>query len=148
MKKRNICIFLAVFVTAFIFNSSMKNAAASSVTSGHLLSVVNRALSVINVSVSHNFIRKFAHFAEFFAQGFFLTLAAVFSRHGIFHHITDILFAGLLTACTDELLQTFQSGRSPQITDVFIDFGGTALSFVLILFVTVMIRRYRNVHLR
>lgn len=146
MKKSRIFILLAVAVTIFIFASSMQTAEVSSGTSGRLLTLINKLLSGTPISLTHKMIRKIAHFAEFFAQGLFLSLAGVFSLKGIKNHLVNIAFAGLSTACIDELLQNFFDGRSSQITDIFIDFSGTVTALLLTLLIfTVLTRRKRDV---
>lgn len=145
MKKSRIFLLLAGVITVFIFASSMQSAEVSSETSGRLLTLINRLLSGTSVTITQNFIRKLAHFAEFFMQGLFLSLAAVFSLKGLKHHLVNIAFAGLLTACTDELLQTFFDGRSAQITDVFLDFGGCAAAILLTFVLIAVIRRVKDV---
>ncbi len=148
MKKSCIFLLLAVAVTVFIFASSMQTAEVSSEASGRLLTLINKLLSGTSVTITQHTIRKFAHFAEFFAQGLFLSLAAVFSLQGMKKHIINIAFAGLLTACTDEYIQTFFDGRGAQVRDIFIDFGGTVTAIILTFLLAIIIRRGRNVRLR
>lgn len=148
MKKSRIFLLLAIAVTIFIFTSSMQTAEVSSNASGRLLTLINKLLSGTSVTLTHRTLRKLAHFAEFFAQGFFLSLAALFSLKGMKKHIVNIAFAGLLTACTDELIQTFFDGRSAQIRDIFIDFSGTVTAIILTFLLTIIIRGIKDVRLR
>ncbi len=148
MKKSRVFILLAVAVTIFIFTSSMQTAEVSSGASGRLLTLINKLLSGTSVTITQRTIRKFAHFAEFFMQGFFLSLAAVFSARGMKKHLINIAFTGLLTACTDELIQTFFDGRGAQVKDIFIDFGGTVTAIILIFLLAIIVRRVKDVRLR
>ena len=148
MKKSRIFLLLAVAMTVFIFASSMQTAEVSSAASGRLLTLINKLISGTSVTITHRTLRKLAHFAEFFTQGIFLSLAAVFSVKGMKKHLINIAFAGLLTACTDELLQTFFDGRSAQIHDIFIDFSGTVTAIILTFLLVIIIRRVKDVRLR
>lgn len=145
MKRSHIFLILALLVTVFIFSSSMQTATESDHTSGQLLAIINKLLSCISVTLSHTFIRKLAHFTEFFVQGVFLSLAAVYSRKGMKHYLFRIAGAGLLTACADEFLQNFFDGRSCQLTDVLIDFGGTSFAILAVFLIFSLMRRCRDV---
>lgn len=148
MKKSRIFLLLAIAVTVFIFTSSMQTAEVSSNASGRLLTLINKLLSGTSVTLTQHTIRKFAHFAEFFAQAFFLSLAAIFSARGMKKHLINIAFAGLLTACTDEYIQTFFGGRGAQVKDIFIDFSGTVTAIIFTFLLAIIIRRVRDVRLR
>ena len=49
-----------------------------------------------------------------------------------------IMFFGLLTACTDELLQHFVSGRADLVIDIWIDFSGGLIAVLLCFFISVL----------
>lgn len=148
MKKSRVFLLLAVVATMFIFASSMQTAEVSSEASGRLLTLINKLLSGTSVTLTQRTIRKIAHFAEFFVQGVFLSLAAIFSSKGLKKHIVNIAFAALSTACVDELIQTLFDGRSAQITDVFLDFGGSVAAIILTFLLAVIIRRAKDVRLQ
>ncbi len=132
MKKSRIFLILAGLVTIFIFSNSLQNASTSSQMSSGLLSSLLNIFPFLQPVLSSGILRKAAHFAEFFLQGTFLSLSGVYSASGFRGSIWKIAFTGLFTACCDELLQTFSVGRSPEVTDVFIDFSGTALAMAII----------------
>lgn len=131
MKKRNFInripfIIIAVLLTAFIFKNSLEPANESLRSSGRFVFGMKWFFNQIGVLKSDDeivhIVRKTAHFCEFAAQGCFIS----WSFYQAFHkRITSVLFFGLLTACTDEFIQTFVDGRSGMISDVFIDFSGT-----------------------
>ena len=78
------------------------------------------------------FVRKCAHFSEYFILGIivFLNLNAYHCNRKL---IYSILFC-FIYACTDEIHQLFLAGRTAKILDVFIDtFGSVAGCFVIFL---------------
>ena len=97
---------------AFIFSNSMQVAEASSGASGRVLVLMQRVL------------RRLGHFCEYGLEGFLLMLCMrVYSRHPL-RHISVPVLGGVLTALTDETIQLFSSGRSSQVTDVWLDSAG------------------------
>lgn len=135
--KRRIFLVLAILTTAFIFSNSMQAAELSSLQSGRIVRLVQNILEAVGFSPDTDtlttIIRKCAHFAEFFLQGFWLGLFFLAGKKPFLARIIHILFAGLLTACTDEFIQTFFDGRAGLLSDVFIDFAGVLLAALLCL---------------
>ncbi len=118
----------------FIFARSMKDAADSSAESSVFVNIYLYIYNFLFSSVPKNpvaTVRKLAHVAEFAIQG--MLLCGVFStfEDRIKGNISNILFLGLLTACTDEFLQLFSEGRAGLVIDIFIDFGGTVLGLLI-----------------
>lgn len=141
MKKRNIYLAIALVITAFIFTNSIQTADTSSELSGGLLEAVNAVLARIHLSVSHHFLRKAAHFSEFFAQSVFLSLFFAGGRNKLSACAVYTAFCGLFSACCDEFIQLFSAGRGSQVSDVFIDFSGTLAALALIFAVIFLKRR-------
>lgn len=133
MTKSRVFAVLAALVTIFIFTASSQNGEQSANLSGGLLEFLMSFLSKAGITITHLFIRKAAHFIEFFMQSLFLSLSALYSAKGLKPYVTNIALAGLLTACTDEFSQYFSAGRSAQVSDVFIDFGGTVFALLLVI---------------
>ncbi len=146
MKKSVVFLIIAGLITVFILSNSTKSATESSQASEGLLAWLYSCLPFLKAFLSHNNLRKTAHFIEFFAQGSFLTLSGIYSRQGIRQSVPSIAFAGLFTACTDEYLQTFSLGRSPEVADVFFDFAGTVAAFMIITLLFAL-RRKKNVRI-
>lgn len=121
--------FALAATVVFIFSNSMAVADVSAQASGHVLARLQAALSRVGLgrlagSLTDHLVRKLAHFAEYMLLGFWLMLCLrVYTRHFI-RHISWPVLAGLLTALTDETIQLFSEGRSGQISDVWLDFGG------------------------
>ncbi len=135
MKKIKIVFWLLfAAVTVFIFKNSAKPAAESSQQSGIFVSLAVRYLGFLfkNADSAVVAVRKSAHFFEFFLQGAFLS-AALFS---VKYHkaLIYVLFTGLFTACTDELIQLFFEGRGSMVSDIFVDFAGTCFACICFVF--------------
>ncbi len=80
-------------------------------------------------------IRKIAHFSLYTLLGitimaFFCTIEMKDKKRAI----TTIIL-GVLYATTDEIHQIFVPGRSPKVTDVFIDTAGIIFGLFIVLFV-------------
>lgn len=120
--------FFALYSVYFIFSNSLEIGTVSSARSGEVTALINRFLSGAGLpTLTQSFVRKLAHFAEFFLSGFWFTLCLrVYTRHYI-RHISWPLLLGLLIANTDELIQLYVSGRSSSVRDVWIDFGGVCV---------------------
>ena len=112
MKKRSFRIYLILTLlwTAGIFLHSAMPAAASNAESGGVLAVVQMILPWI----THSVLRKAAHFLEFAVLGILLMLFA------------------MLTAMTDETIQSFTPGRNCALSDVWLDAAGALTGAVLL----------------
>ncbi len=132
-----ICIIATV---AFIFSNSAKSVEESSDQSTSIYVEVKPVIDPVITPVvgeeglTHNMFRKMAHFAEFFALGFFAA-ALLFVRNikKIKILLASLAF-GFLTAAADETLQIFTS-RGAGVKDVFIDFAGYSTAFFGVLLI-------------
>lgn len=70
---------------------------------------------------------------EYSLEGFLLLLTTRAVTGHAWRFISWPALAGLLTALTDETIQLFSGGRSSQVTDIWIDFGGVVTGMVLAL---------------
>ena len=128
MKKRHIFIVLTVLMTAFIFWNSAKPAVESASSSGRFVGILKWILTPFGVSADEDtmqtIVRKAAHIAEFAVHA--MLLACCFTGK-LKKRVIYIFFFGLATACIDEYIQVFAEGRAGLVSDIFIDFGGTAI---------------------
>ncbi|MGN0662469.1 MAG: VanZ family protein [Faecalibacterium sp.] len=147
--------FALIATICFIFSNSMQVADVSSAASDRVLVWMQAVL----IRMGHpgaagrltmHFVRKLAHFCEYALEGFWLMLCVrVYTRRFV-RHISWPLLAGLLTALTDETIQMFSSGRSSQLTDVWLDFAGVVFGLLCALFLLmlgrmcVLLYRHRN----
>ena len=111
----------------FIWSNSMvgKEGSAS------LSRTVTAWLNGIGIPVTEHFVRKSAHFCEFGLLGCELMLL-FWLRSGVrFQNLCNAAFAALLSAVTDETIQSF-SGRGSQVLDVVLDFSGALTGILLV----------------
>ena len=126
---RVIFTFGLIACIAFIFSNSLQIAAASTGSSGRVLTLLRGILQrmghpALAQRLTMHFVRKLAHFCEYLLEGFLLMLCMrVYSRHPL-RHVTVPMLGGVLTALADETIQLFSEGRSSQVTDVWLDSAG------------------------
>ena len=132
MKKRNvltaILLCLILLTVCFIFTNSMESIPDSREKSEGWLAFLRPMLEFFmgKGTATDHLVRKLAHFAEFFALGAELcTLCLLWSKPLLWS-----LFAGLLTALTDETIQIFYA-RGSQVQDVWLDFSAVVISTLL-----------------
>lgn len=149
MKSRSIVFLILVIVlTAFIFSNSMQDAQTSSGQSGLFVALLEQFMGIFGAAVPQDaavtIVRKGAHVAEFFLLG--LCWGGVFLAQGarFLGKVIYVLFAGLLTACCDELIQMFSDGRGSMVSDVFVDFSGVILAALLCLLIARLRDRKRG----
>lgn len=132
MKKRKIIFaFIFAVITIFIFKNSAKTAVESTIQSDSWVNLFINNLSFIfkDEDIATVFVRKLAHFTEFFLQGAALS-GCIFSLN--YHKsFIYVLFTGLFTGCVDEYIQLFFNGRGSMVSDIFIDFSGTCCSVLI-----------------
>ena len=151
MKKAGkfILLFLTVACLAFIFSNSLQSSTRSSAQSGRVVQFVSDLYEALTGKLLHPdrityAIRKLAHFLEFALLGFLGTssLASFFGRVRGRAHV--LLFWGLAVAVTDEFIQRFSRGRSPQVSDITLDFCGFLLGFALAWLISALLARKRR----
>ncbi len=121
-----ILIALTVAVTAFIWNNSTSSIEESKEISGGIMNFIKGIIdpeNAINDDTFHVFIRKAAHFIEFFVLAALYFLIRENSEKFKEKLLLLSPFASLLTAVIDEYIQSF-TGRGTQVQDVLIDFAG------------------------
>lgn len=137
MKKKGLLILLLILEIGwliFIFLRSLKSGEASTWESMVVLRFIRRFFP----DASLHFIRKLAHFTEFFILGtllslFFATLNALRNkRFRFFVNVASAAAFGLAAAFCDELLQLTSPGRSCQLSDVLLDFSGVLLACLIV----------------
>ena len=132
MEKRNkkaitilSCVIAATL--AFIWIHSCMGQEESSEESGFFFEVLCPILEIVagKGNVTELFIRKLAHFTEFFGLGLELMLfmrLVLIQSPKIIRFISAWIF-GTLCALIDETIQIF-SGRGPMVQDVWLDSAG------------------------
>ena len=119
---------LVILNLAFIWGNSFVPGDISGEISGGIFEVVSDLFAVFG-DKGQFVLRKLAHFSEFTALGFFLT--GLWRNSSCREHVTAPLLLGLAAACIDETIQIFSPGRGSSLIDVWIDFSGVCLGFLL-----------------
>lgn len=135
--------FTALLLTIlFIFSNSMQVGTASAERSGSLLEELLACLPFLAGWFTEHILRKLGHFLEYALAGFWLLLCLRSCTAQIKQNITKPLLGGVLIALTDETIQLFVSGRSGQVTDVWLDSFGVCCGLLITWCVVKVIERY------
>ena len=140
---RNIILWiLAIWYYCIICSFSTTSATESKAESQMIVNAVQKVYDVVKTEdavekdswlsgkMFHAIVRKAAHVYNFFIFAFLCQiLFSVYSdKKSLVTALT--LAMGFCGAVLDETTQAFVPGRSPEITDVFVDFTGTVLGCV------------------
>lgn len=147
--KRIILAILIIINCIVIFMFSGQDAEKSSDTSGVVVNKVVDTISTVNKKVKKKtlksqitfYVRKLAHFSIYTLLGFLLVLEVNTFRLSYIKRIIIPLFMGVLYAFTDEFHQSFISGRSAEIRDVFIDGCGVLFGIIIACFCIKIIKK-------
>jgi VanZ family protein len=137
-----ISLLLCAAVVVFIFSNSLEDGKESHISSGRFVRLLKPILDPhdrISPTDFSYFVRKLAHFTEFFWLG--MALCGVI--RGVYRPCADgrtdslshppiaaaVLFA-LITAVTDEWIQSY-TGRTSSVRDVILDFCGAVCGLLL-----------------
>ena len=131
--KEILYIVYLILLIAFIFGNSFASIEESAEDSGRILAFINNILNSLRIPIefSEFFIRKTAHFIEFFTLG-----ASVFGYVVLFKKVTIpnviySIFTSCLIAMLDETIQYF-TNRGSMLLDVWLDFFAALISIVLL----------------
>lgn len=127
-KKTILYILFTAAVLGFIWINSMLPMSVSGGFSA-IFAKLLRFFSITDPRRADLIVRKLAHAAEF---GVFGIVLSAFFRHRLREKLWFLAFAGLFAASVDETIQIFSAGRTSQLVDVWIDFGGFSLGVLLI----------------
>lgn len=136
-KLKTISLILVLLCVTFIFSNSAMNAQTSSKESGFVFNLLYNFLSLFtkHPKLTHNMVRKLAHFTEFALLGLSLNLFFMLDKLPK----VKALLTGFLIACADETIQLFSSGRASQFTDVLIDTSGVLAATLVFLLIQLCI---------
>jgi len=126
------CVYLLLYI-CFIFSNSIKSRELSANDSNYILNALNNFLELIHIPIvlSGLFVRKLAHFTEFFILGLSLSGYLIINKKIERNNFIQISFLSCLVAMTDETIQYF-SGRGSMLLDVWLDFSSAVLAIFLI----------------
>ncbi|MCX7921165.1 MAG: VanZ family protein [Clostridia bacterium] len=145
MVKKAIWWLLIILWCSAIFYQSHKPAVESDKSSLHIVDVVNSYIKDITGIdrdiITNHFVRKAAHFTEYFILGFML-FKGLYTRKKLKKTVWLSFFIGALYATTDEIHQLFIPGRAMRATDVLIDSMGILTAVLMLYFFT--LKRTKN----
>lgn len=135
--KKIILVILTVLCLAFIWGNSALGGNESSELSGSVLEFISNIIVNLGFKgeLSEHIIRKTAHFTEFAVLSTVISFDFYVFKADIKKQWFGILFLGLLTALVDESIQLFSVGRASAVKDVWIDFGGVCVGFIIGMFI-------------
>ena len=91
-------------------------------------------------------IRKIAHFSIYTAVGFLLIgLLSTYKLKNKWRIIITVII-GVLYAVSDEFHQSFSPGRTPMVTDVYIDTLGIILGILILLLIKEVYNKFNAKH--
>lgn len=120
-------IIVLLFTGLIFYNSSLPASASDEMSYFFvkLLAGINSFLDTpVPLAKMNHYIRKAAHFTEYYVQTLLLCNAFQAARIDRKDSHGYILLLSLMTAMFDEYIQLFSPGRSGQVTDVMLDFAG------------------------
>lgn len=130
-KARWLWVLAAAVWTVFIWSNSLRPAAQSAAQSGAVMQLLAPLLSLTGLEeeIWHTLVRKGAHMTEFALLGVCWTGLLAYSPDLQKRRLRYAAAVGLcmLTALTDETIQTFVPGRGSLVTDVWIDTAGALI---------------------
>lgn len=121
-------VCLVVLTLTFIWGNSLVPGDVSGEISGGVFEMVAGLFAVFG-DKGQLVLRKLAHLTEYTALGFFLT--GMWRNLKRRERFTPPLLFGLAAACLDETIQIFSPGRGSSLMDVWIDFSGVCIGFLL-----------------
>lgn len=130
---------IIISVIIFIFSNSVLSVEQSSNASGRVLTFVNGILEKLNSPflLSVVFVRKAAHFIEYFTLGALLAGDVILFKERSVKYFVYYTFASCLVAMTDETIQYF-TNRGSMLLDVWLDLFAAALAILLVFVFNIM----------
>ena len=151
--KRIIFAILIVINCTVIFCFSAQNSEKSSKQSSVVVERVVTTITNANKKAKKDptlrdrvtfYVRKTAHFSIYTLLGIWLMNEAnTFDIRKLKKIVICLLF-GFMYAISDELHQSFVSGRSREIRDVIIDTSGVLFGCILVILVGLIVKKVKN----
>lgn len=148
-----------ILFNIFIITQSCLNGNQSTASSGFVVELIKTVINAFskdtinesNIGILTSITRKLVgHFGLFLISGLLTSwsihlISKYIKKYQFWFGITFSLFFGLFLAGLTELIQRFVPGRSGEITDVLIDYGGYLLgTSIIIIIVLVMIKNHKR----
>ena len=144
--KKIFYLLITIFIVLFIFYNSMQNGESSSEASTAVLNFINDMIKAMGLSfkLEGYFIRKLAHFVEFFTLGVFLMLTFEAFTNKIFSIIGFPMFLAIFIPVIDEYIQIYSDGRTSSVKDVLLDFFGAMIGIIIVSLFFVLNKKIKN----
>ena len=151
---RFILVLLLLVTFGMIFNFSNQDSEKSGSTSQKVTEAITKDIKSIQklnknektkvIDKIEDVIRKIAHFSLYSLVG--LLLMSLFSTYNINekNRIIPTIIIGIIYAISDEFHQNFISGRSGQVSDVFLDTLGVTVGGLFILLIIKTVKKFRK----
>lgn len=132
---------LIIGLLCFIWGNSMMTAKESGGMSRSILTWLGEFIPFFAGGANHRFLRKLAHFSEFFLLGLFCGAQRVKSEKLLSF---GVVCFGLISACIDETIQIFVLGRSSSLMDVWLDLSGFAAGMTVIAVICAVMKKRKE----
>lgn len=139
-KKALIRVLLCVIWIVLIFYNGTRPGKISQKSSHEVIKVASKVMHIktssidkpgIQLSEINYYVRKNAHFIQYFILSILLCSAARQFKLCTTSQIFIILFLLLLFPLIDEVIQKYIPGRTSNIFDIVIDFSGGVLAMII-----------------
>ncbi len=138
---------LTLFFTLFIFWNSLQTGEESGAQSDAVADLAKKFLGFFGITIEDYslgvFIRKAAHFSEYFLLCICASLFIINITSRRFSFAAPI-YCGIVAICDEFIMQMSTSGRSPQWTDVLIDFCGALVGLGILISILGLKKKKRN----
>ena len=126
-------VILVISFIAFIFSNSLESREVSSSKSTGIVEKINEVLEQIHpqLSIKEVFVRKSAHFIEYFILGSLVFGFMIMNRFSKFKYFIYPCFFCCLIAMTDETIQYF-SQRGSMLIDVWLDLTSSVFALLML----------------
>lgn len=138
-KSKPLAVLLSILTVAVMIIIFMFSAASGEESEEISQTLLGLIIECIGQFISHNTLRKLAHFTEFAALGFCATGTILFSKGktGFLHPFIPCV----LYAVSDEIHQYFVPERACRIFDVFVDSCGIATGIGIFFIIISIIKK-------
>lgn len=124
--KRRVFAAITILYVLFIFHNSMFPGPQSSNQSQYAMNLMNYVFASLQIPIllSEHFVRKAAHFAEYFVLGILIPTTIRSYRKSVWKSAFSGMFFLLLVPVIDEFIQLYTPQRGSSVLDVLLDFSG------------------------
>lgn len=133
--KKGMYVFFTILWMVLIFAFSSQNGEVSNMNNTFIVDMLKK-FGIDLTQMTQNigfFIRKSAHFTEYFILG--ILLFKTYHLYLLKNYSFVSIITGFLYACSDEIHQHFVPGRAAALIDVLIDTAGVIAGVAIVLII-------------